>query len=310
MKAVVFAVFVGLFAAVSAEISFAEAAKNGPFGYADYLDLDKLKYYTDELKEDDRRIAMMKAQFKAEGKSTDFPQLSAMRNSDMAAPVRSALVRGDVLTQWSLFGSDDTKGKVAVRSKHNVQSNDNDMAEIKKEINKAVKDAVKNELSGAIASAISAIEEQTKMKREQIAKQWSPRSPDAISMLAEDGDNPKCQKITDMDECEEAGFCDWVLNDGCHRRKCSTYEEFDECADENTGCRWVTNSADHDKDHCTDMTPDENTMLVQQTAKIIATNKKNNVNSEKYDTQKALLKATSELMKTAQDADDGIMPKP
>lgn len=196
-------------------MSFREASRRGPFGYADYIDFQKLKQYTTDLLEDDANLKTMKDKLRAEGKSVEITgdgaeqllpaaDLPAYRRKMAALKAREERITrelkqqqaakqlggGDVLASWSLFGSSGSSAKV--RSKKSaavapaaaaapaVLSQDQFTA-LEQSIKDSVKSIVQDEIKKSLKGAVTEVQEAAKVKSKGT---WKPEEP-ILSEIAE-----------------------------------------------------------------------------------------------------------------------------
>jgi hypothetical protein len=77
-----------------------------------------------------------------------------------------------------------------------------------------------------------------------------------------------------------------------------------QCSGDNTGCKWISNSANHDRDRCVDLDPSALLSLAQERAKITSKVDYRQEQLKRHDKfMEAFAKATQQLMGEEQRKD-------
>jgi hypothetical protein len=260
-----------------APLSFREAARRGPFGFADYLDLERLGKLHKQLAEDDVLIEGLRRKYG-----------DTRMTGDPAKPFESAAT--------SVSGGAD----VLVSATASKADKAADLAAIREAVRDEVRSAVQSEVSKSVAAGMAALAAKAKEVRENPFGEFKPWRPAEGTTLLADADAGGCAAVTVMDECFERPVCKWTMNVGCAPMPCEQHKGFENCAATGSGCKWVINEADHDQDRCVALSQQEVATLLQQGARVTSTKA---VHGKDIDAD--FVHATQELMARAEAADNG-----
>jgi len=233
--------------------SFKELSEKGPYGFVKFVDWDKLRAYRTEAARLRRHYNDLRDKMVA--KHEDLKDLGPKPGWVPGLGMVSMGKDGKVVHHDEHQEKSSSSSSNGVHplgetdllvSKTEMPFSQTELADM---IRKEVKSAIHDTLAEEVAGAISTIEvKQAELRNNPFGhkEKWHPSKLSTVMLATEES----CRNFGSLETCVESGTCKWVLNDGCHKKPCGEYGDFQACAKKGTGCKWVQNVENHDEDHC------------------------------------------------------------